>query len=218
MTRKDRLHALAQTLSDGAVHSAEALARRHGVSLRTIYRDMATLAAAGTGLRGTPGQGYRMAQGVTLPPLALSEAELEALLLGLAALGETALDQAPAAQALSARIEALLPEDGSAPQTPGVGAHPFADNPAGAVKEPALRAAIGSRQKLRVVLGGQTHSIRPLHLAYQARAWRCVAWSETTARFLHFALDQIEAMTPLPGLFVDEPGKTYADWQAQTPL
>jgi predicted DNA-binding transcriptional regulator YafY len=214
MPRKDRLHALLATLRDGQSHTAAEMARDHGVSERTIYRDMAQLAAAGVAVEGTQGQGYRVRPGITLPPLSLSETELEALMLALAALSSSALDQAAAAQALSARIEALLPEDGSAPPIPDTGG--FADNPRGLAHMPAIRAAVQARQRLRIARGARTDIIRPLNLEYWGRAWRCVAWSETDNAFLTFALDQLSRLSPLPGLFVDEPGKTLDDWRAQS--
>ncbi|WP_420380662.1 HTH domain-containing protein [Marivita sp.] len=46
MKRSDRLYALMQRLKDGRLHTAEAMAQDLGVSVRTIYRDMDTLAAS----------------------------------------------------------------------------------------------------------------------------------------------------------------------------
>ena len=56
MKRADRLYRLMERLKDGSLHRAEDLARELGVSVRTIYRDMDTLAAATTlyQLRHTP--------------------------------------------------------------------------------------------------------------------------------------------------------------------
>ncbi len=216
MTRKDRLHALITYLGDGALHRASDLAATFGVTERTIYRDMALIAASGVAVQGTQGQGYRVAPGITLPPLTLSDAELEALMLALTAVGTSALEQADAAQSLAAKIEALLPEDGSRPEQPPLGTHGFVDNPRGHAHRPAVRDAIQARQRLRVTLLDAEHTIRPLYLEYAGRAWRCVAWSETQDGFLVFALDQLAQLTPLPGLFVDEPGKKYTDWKRQS--
>ena len=65
-------------------------------------------------------------------------------------------------------------------------------------------------------VAGTAHDIRPLHLDYWGRVWSCVAWDETTGGFLTLPLERIETLAPLPGLFVDEPGKGLADWRAQT--
>ena len=59
-----------------------ALAAELGVSLRTLYRDIATLREQGACIEGDPGVGYLLRPGFTLPPLMFSADELEALVLG----------------------------------------------------------------------------------------------------------------------------------------
>lgn len=110
MPRNDRLFDLIQTLRDGRLHTARSLALRNGVSVRTIWRDMATLAEAGLPVRGERGVGYLLRGPVALPPMILTEEETEALRRGLGqvAAGEDAA-LARAAAALWSRIEAALP-------------------------------------------------------------------------------------------------------------
>lgn len=215
MNRKDRLYALTQRLRDGQLHTAEAMAQDLGVSVRTIYRDMETLAASGLPVEGARGYGYTLQAAVTLPPLNLTEAELEALHLALAALAASELSEhAASARSLSTKIEAVLPEESGARPAPfGFATGGFAEAARGFVHMPAIRAAIRARQRVRVETGGQVHVLRPLHLDYFGRVWTCVGWDETDARFLSQRLDRIDRLTPLPGLFVDEPGKTLNDWR-----
>lgn len=217
MNRKDRLYALTQRLRDGRLHTAEAMAQDLGVSVRTIYRDMETLAASGVPVEGARGYGYTVQAAITLPPLNLTEAELEALHLALAALGASPLtEQASAARTLAAKIDAVLPEDSDRRAAPfGFATDAFAEAARGFAHMPAIRAAIRARQKLRVTLNGVGHDLRPLHLDYFGRIWTCVAWSETTGDFLSFRIDRIEDLRPLPSLFVGEPGRTLADWRAR---
>ena len=59
-----------------------ALAEELGVSLRTLYRDIAALQAEGADIEGEAGLGYVLKPGFTLPPLMLSIDEVEALTLG----------------------------------------------------------------------------------------------------------------------------------------
>ncbi len=58
----------------GRVHpvSAEVLAQALNVSVRTIYRDMATLQAIGAPVRGESGLGYMLEKDFFLPPLNFS--------------------------------------------------------------------------------------------------------------------------------------------------
>ncbi|MCC1495100.1 YafY family protein [Cognatishimia sp. F0-27] len=218
MNRRDRLYALMERLRDGQLHTAEAMAQDLGVSVRTIYRDMETLAASGIPVEGARGYGYTARAAVTLPPLNLTEDELEALHFALAALGASSVEQSTAARSLATKIEAVLPEDtGPRPAPFGFATDAFAQAARGFAHMPAIRGAIRARQKLRISIDGALHDIRPLHIDYWGRVWTCIAWDETSGDFLTFALDRIETLTALPGLFVDEAGKGLSDWRARNP-
>lgn len=216
MKRADRLYDLMMRLKDGDLHRAEDLAEALGVSVRTIYRDMDTLAASGVPVEGARGHGYTARAAITLPPLNLTETELEALHLGLAAVGAGALpDLADAARGLSAKIDAVLPQDaGPAPGRFGFATYPFAEAAQGFRHMPAFRSAIRARQKLMVTLAdaNSAHVVRPLHIDYWGRIWTCVVWDETTRDFASFRIDRITALSTVPGLFVDEPGKRLKDY------
>lgn len=62
--------------------TAEALAEEHGVSVRTLYRDVQALVALGAPVEGEAGVGYVLRPGFFLPPLMFTAEELEALVLG----------------------------------------------------------------------------------------------------------------------------------------
>ncbi|KAF0675124.1 helix-turn-helix transcriptional regulator [Profundibacterium mesophilum] len=220
MRRTDRLYEIIQVMRDGRVHRAEWLARRLGVSLRTIYRDLETLMGSGIPVEGRRGAGYQMTAPVTLPPLNLSLTELEALHLGLAVVGETADPElSDAAARLSAKIDAVLPEDRSSPPKGfGFAVYPFADAAYGFRHLPQIRAAIRARQKLSVEMAEtgdapRTRRIRPLQLDYWGRLWTVTVWCETTGRFAVLRADRIETLKVLPQLFVEEPGKTLSDYR-----
>ncbi|WP_439524440.1 helix-turn-helix transcriptional regulator [Marivita sp.] len=218
MKRSDRLYALMRRLKDGHLHTAEAMAQDLGVSIRTIYRDMDTLATSGVPVEGARGSGYTARAMITLPPLNLTHKELEALHIGLAAVGEADTDDlAQAARALADKIDAVLPEDAGAPSARfGFATYPFAEAAQGFRHMPAFRKAIRARQKLRLQLEDETtmHTVRPLHLDYWGRIWTCVVWDETDEAFATFRMDRVADLTPLPGLFVDEAGKTLRDFHA----
>jgi predicted DNA-binding transcriptional regulator YafY len=219
MRRTDRLFELVTLLRDGRLHRAQDLAARLGTSVRTIYRDMETLQASGIPVEGERGVGYVLAAPVTLPPLNLTLLELEALELGMAVVAEAAdPDLQKAARSLSAKIDTAIPSDLAPPRSGwGFAVHPFADAARGFRHMPALRAAIRSRQKLDLTYHdaeGRTSSrrIRPLQMDYRGRVWTLTAWDETQAGFRSFRVDRIEEAQALPELFVDEPGKSLADY------
>ncbi len=122
MTRDERLQQIIAILRDGKMHRASDLAERLGVSVRTIWRDMAEISAYGVPVEGERGVGYILRRAVGLPPLVLTREELAALdhLLDLAeAVDDPRL--AGGAASLAAKIRAALP---SAPPEPSAEASP----------------------------------------------------------------------------------------------
>ncbi|SOE03682.1 helix-turn-helix transcriptional regulator [Blastococcus haudaquaticus] len=69
------------------------LARRLGVSVRTLRRDVERLRELGYPVEAQPGidGGYRLAPGASLPPLVLDDDEAVALVVGLQAAAQTAV-------------------------------------------------------------------------------------------------------------------------------
>ena len=222
MRRTDRLFDLILILRDGRLHRAEDLARALEVSVRTIYRDMETLQLSGVPVEGERGLGYMMTAPITLPPLNLTLTELEALHLGMAIVGEAADEELQAAAAtLSAKIDAVLPEDRATPPTGwGFAVYPFKDAAGGFRFMPQLRTAIRSRQKLKITYATaagapEDRVIRPLQMEYWGRVWTVSAWCELRGDFRMFRADRIRALKPLAELFVDEQGKSLADLMAR---
>ncbi len=216
-TRQIRLHALLDALRSGTTHRAADLAGRLGVSQRTLYRDIQALQAAGVPVQGTRGTGYRLTDQIRLPPLDLAPAELEALSLGLAILGQSAdPDLSQAATTLADRIDALLPEAAIAPADAWkLQKSPFSNAARAASHIPRIRAAIRARQKLRLTYHSQGHAqsdrittrtIRPLSLASLGPVWTLTAWCEWRQAMRDFRLDLIETTEALPELFLEDSG------------
>lgn len=111
MSRPERLLQLLQVLRRHRCPvSGQALATELGVSIRTLYRDIASLQAQGAMIDGEPGVGYVMRPGFVLPPLMFSPGELDALVLGVRSVAQKG-DGSLARDALSllAKISAVIP-------------------------------------------------------------------------------------------------------------
>src|SRR5260370_26982059 len=92
--------------------TADVLAQELEVSERTIYRDLAELAAQGAPVIGEAGVGYVLRPGLFLPPLMLGEDEAEAVLLGLRYVDQRGDDVlTTAAENAGAKIMAVLSPD-----------------------------------------------------------------------------------------------------------
>lgn len=90
----------------------EILAEETGVSLRTLYRDIATLKSMGAAIDGEAGLGFQLRADYWLPPLMFTNEEIEALVLGLRTLVHGPDEELRAtAEDARAKIAAVLPSD-----------------------------------------------------------------------------------------------------------
>lgn len=203
MSRAERLLDLIQLLRRYRYPvSGDALARELGVSLRTVYRDIATLQGQGAHIEGEPGQGYVLRPGFMLPPLMFSEEELEALMLGsrwVTDRGDTRL--ASAARHAIAKIAAVLPADlREELEASALLVGPGEYTPVSGVDLALIRAAIRAEHKLTITYRDvkEVDSVRvvwPFALAFFERVRVMVAWCETRQAFRHFRTDRITSLT-----------------------
>jgi predicted DNA-binding transcriptional regulator YafY len=101
MRRADRLFQIVQLIRGRRLSTADFLAQRLEVSVRTVYRDVADLCAQGVPIEGEAGVGYRMRAGFDLPPLMFTQEEAKALVASVR-LAQPRLDAELASQAESA--------------------------------------------------------------------------------------------------------------------
>ncbi|VDC24483.1 helix-turn-helix transcriptional regulator [Pseudogemmobacter humi] len=118
MKRDDRLYDIVQILRDGRLHTAQELADRLGVSTRTVWRDMAMMAATGLPVTGGRGLGYILRSPLMLPPTVLTPDEIDALATGLRHVEANDPARARAAKSLLYKIATLLPQAGIEAQDP----------------------------------------------------------------------------------------------------
>jgi predicted DNA-binding transcriptional regulator YafY len=171
-----------------------ALARELGVSIRTLYRDIATLQAQGADIHGEPGLGYVLRPGFTLPPLMFSTDEVEALMLRsrwVSVRGDARLGAA--AENAAAKIRAVLPDalresvDAATLSVPE-----FVPPRPATVDASVIRAAIRNERKLKIRYrdnnGTKTRrTIWPLVIGFFDRVLVLAAWCELRHRRLSSA-------------------------------
>jgi predicted DNA-binding transcriptional regulator YafY len=202
VSRTERLFELIQHLRKHRYPvSGTILAKELGISLRTLYRDIATLQAQGADIEGEPGVGYVLRPGFMLPPLMFREEELEALVLGsrwVARRADSQLQKA-ATQAL-AKIAAVLPTDlRQKLEASGLLVGPGHVMAAGDAELALIRQAIRQEQKLEIAytdLNGQAsqRTIWPLGLGYFDQVRVIIAWCELRNDFRHFRTDRISQL------------------------
>lgn len=81
MNRIDRLNALRILLESRRLITAQEISTHFGLSLRTVYRDIASLQEAGIAIEGEAGIGYRMSRHAELRPVSFQTSEAISLIL-----------------------------------------------------------------------------------------------------------------------------------------
>jgi predicted DNA-binding transcriptional regulator YafY len=202
VSRTERLLELLQILRrHRAPVSGHTLAGELGISIRTLYRDIATLQGQGAEIEGEPGLGYVLRPGFMLPPLMFSIDEIEALLLGAQWVGRQTDDarlSRAAGNALS-KIGAVLPDELRREIDAGtlvVGGRRAA---AGAVDPSLLRDAIRKEVKLRIGYrddaGHETERvIWPFVIGFFEQHKVVGAWCELRQDYRHFRIDRIASL------------------------
>ena len=221
MRRTDRLFDLIQILRDGRLHRAADMAARLGVSVRTIWRDVATLAASGLPVEGERGVGYLLRAPITLPPMILNAAELTVLRAGirLVAMGDDP-GLARAARGLATKIAAVTTQPTTA--EPDDLHHFPGQKPANAPAHlPLLRAAIRTRERMSITYiepsGQESHlDIQPLQLGLSGKLRVLAAYCETRKDFRSFRVDRIIAVARTGESFSNTPTRSLAAWKAIT--
>ena len=220
MRRTDRLFDLIQILRDGRLHRASEMAERLQVSVRTIWRDMATLMVSGLPVEGERGVGYILRSPITLPPMILTGAELEALRLGLRLVAE-GVDPGPAraARMLATKIASVTPAppEGDADD---LFAFTGQETKRATPHLPILRKAIRIRQRLTITYidpeGRETHrDIRPLALEFWGRVLTLAAWCEAREGFRSFRVDRIMGLSETGETFSADKDKGIDAYRAQ---
>lgn len=197
----------------------EELARELAISLRTLYRDVASLQAQGAPIDGEPGLGYILRPGFTLPPLMFTEDEVEALMLGshwVAENGDPRLAQA--AMDVMAKVAAVSPPDRRAQF----------DNPSLLVVTRSnnltamapIRDAIRRERKLEIDYrdAGSAvtqRTIWPFAVGFFEEARIVVAWCELRQDYRHFRIDRIAGLTETDARYPKRRTAMLKDWQKQ---
>ena len=221
MRRADRLFDVIQVLRSAKKPvTAATLAEELEVTVRTIYRDVATLQARRVPIEGAPGLGYVLRQGFDLPPLMFTIDEVEAIAVGARLVGrlrDKELQRA-AARVLD-KVTVVLPESlrGHVADAPVYVSRGDAAEPR--VDMAQVRAAIRDRRKVRIAYvdekGRRTRrTIWPLAMAYYVDVTVVGAWCELRKDLRNFRIERVAASRLLAARFHDHNGTLLAEWLA----
>ncbi|MEV6274091.1 YafY family protein [Nocardia sp. NPDC051832] len=210
MNRTDRLYAIVEELRaiSPRLRTARQLAERHGVSVRTVERDIAALQQAGIPIYADVGRrgGYALEKSMSLPPLNFTAAETVALALALARNKGGPFDQA--GRSALGKVLAAMPERNAAAAR-DLAARVRLVDPPGALAAPEIPPVIGHAIERSLVLRigyldqhGQAseRTVEPTELLSGTHGWYLIAWCRLRDGFRIFRLDRMRtlALTDLP--------------------
>ncbi|RWA59955.1 YafY family protein [Mesorhizobium sp.] len=221
MSRSERLLDLIQILRrHRRPVSGRTLAGEMGVSIRTLYRDIATLQGQGAPIEGEAGLGYVLKPGFMLPPLMFTDEEIEAVVLGsrwVAKQPDKRLSAA-ATDAL-AKIAAVLPDDlredlDATALLVGPGAEATEGIDLGLV-----RLAIRNERKLGFLYqdgaGAQSQRmVWPFAIGFFDKVRVMVAWCETRQDYRHFRADRMSGLNATDVRYPRRRQSLLKEWKA----
>ncbi len=217
MSRTDLLFQMTQIIRSREFTTAQYLANRLNLSVRTIYRYINELSVSGIPILSQTGKGYWIDENFNLTPVHLSQEELLALNLG-AKLVKSFADPflADAAQQVLDKIEAITPKSQVDLQRRSVIHAPIKmidDTTSHHLA--SLRKAADHRFKLSVSYCDLKDNVSdrviwPLAMAFWGKSWTAAAWCEKRKDFRVFRVDRIQKLTELNDSFPNEEGKNLA--------
>jgi predicted DNA-binding transcriptional regulator YafY len=217
MRRADRLFLIINALRGRrTVLRARQLAETLGVSLRTVYRDVADLQLSGVPIEGEAGVGYVLRKGSDIPPLMFTADELESLVVGTRFVRAFAgAKLAEGAQTALMKIEAVLPPElRERSARTRIYAPIWRDEHklAFAARIDQLHAAIEAHQVLQLAYCDEagsisTREVEPLCLAFWGGKWTLGSWCRLRQSFRNFRPDRINEIAKTGETFDEGDGR-----------
>ena len=182
------------------------IADRFNVSLRTVYRDIRALEAAGVPIGSEAGVGYFLAEGYRLPPVLFTAEEARALLTAeklVNTLTDTTLRQAY--EHALYKIKSVLKRD-EQDMLEDLQTKIHVMNPPNAPADIHLekvQQAIVDRRPIRMQYfspgSGQftERIVEPIGIVYYGDAWHTIAYCRLRQDYRDFRLDRMSKLTPL---------------------
>lgn len=221
MRRADRLFQIIQILRRhrGPV-TAEAIAGELETSKRTVYRDIADLTGQRVPIRGEAGVGYVLENGFDLPPLMLTQEEIEAAVLGAQwVASRTDPELARAAQDLIAKIGVAVPERlRPFVLEPATRAAPSPRSVPDRLDMAATRRAIHAGRKIRLVYRDEQEReteriVWPFAIGYHEAVRLLMTWCELRNDFRSFRTDRVAQVEFLEDRYPERPATLRAKWR-----
>lgn len=226
MNRIDRLTAILILLQSHKVLTAETVARRFGISRRTVYRDLKALDEAGVPIGAEAGVGFFLAEGYCLPPVMFTRDEAAALFTAgkvVEKLTDVSVDLAY--KTALEKIKAVLPmADKDFLETLNSNTEVFFYTQAGKPGFPnrfltMLQQAASRHQQVYIdYCPGNSHEttkkrlVEPILVCFYSMAWHLLAFCRLRNDYRDFRLDRIQQVSVGEHFFKAHPIKSALEY------
>ncbi len=217
MNRIDRLQAIIIQLQTKKVITAQEIANRFEISVRTVYRDIRALEEGGVPIGAEAGVGYFLMEGYHLPPVMFTRDEALTLLLA-GKFMEKATDRDSHQHYSSAlsKIKAVL-DTRKKEELEGVNEQIIVDpfkrhftDQSGNLVLSQIQSALPQNKVLQMdywsnYIGefNERH-VEPIGLCYYGSQWHLIAWCRLRNDYRDFRIDRISKLKILEEVFTRE--------------
>lgn len=227
MNRVDRLHAILVHLQSKKKVTAQEIADRFELSLRTVYRDIKALDEAGVPIIGEAGIGYSVMEGYRLPPILFTKDEASSLLLG-AKLVQRFTGQSDRRNFETAmfKVKAVLRSSDKdfveeLDSRIVIRMHPTHAQNETELHMSVLRQSLVERRVIRIRYysaykeEATEREVEPIGLLYYSLSWHLIGWCRLRRDYRDFRLDRIRQISLLDDVFNDSPHPSLQEYMQQ---
>lgn len=203
MNRIDRLISVLTTLQSKKFVTADYIADKYEISIRTVYRDIKALGEIGVPIDYEPQKGYTVLQGFFLPPVLLTSDEANALIM-IAKLSERYTDKTIQKNVSNAidKIKSVLryteKEKADLLQKKiGIYVSPETDHNKDYLT--IIQNAIVDKQILKISYLNNSNEasereIEPIGMSFYTNQWHLIAWCWKRKEYRDFKVLQIQEL------------------------
>lgn len=203
MNRIDRLISVLTTLQSKQFVTADYIADKYEISIRTVYRDIKALGEIGVPIDYEPQKGYTVLQGFFLPPVLLTSDEANALIM-IAKLSERYTDRTAQKNVSNAidKIKSVLryseKEKADLLQKKiGIYISPETDHSKDHLT--IIQNAIVDKQILKISYLNNSNEtsereVEPIGMSFYTNQWHLIAWCWKRNEYRDFKVLQIQEL------------------------
>lgn len=214
MNRIDRLQAILTQLQSKSVITAQEMADRFEVSMRTIYRDIRALEEGGVPIGAEAGIGYFLSEGYHLPPIMFTREEASAILMA-GKIFEKHTDKNLQSHFQDAlyKVKAVLDMDKKEALEDledKISIDPFCwqfrDHSSNLMVS-KIQSILPYRKLTKIIYhasyNGESSEriVEPIGLCYYSNQWHLIAFCQLRNDYRDFRTDRIEKLDVIPGRF-----------------